>query len=213
MPTTCARAHGRRSTRTGTEAETLPAVTTAAEPLLSHELLDALVEGVLEQWRFAAEPVLASTGQGCYRSAGVSRRRGSMRPSDRNTWLEAWKWEDVTRLNAALCAAGSAMHRITSDGHERCRRRWETQRGQEQTLFEALGLCHWAHRQAPFCFFNGNTFAAIARRAVELVEMDLDGQQRQALRSMAAHYVAGTAAEDELAAFLAELERERSRGR
>jgi hypothetical protein len=46
---------------------------------------------------------------------------------------------------------------------------------------EAVELCRRSHKIAPFCFFNGNTFATIIRLALRI----------------AAHMVAGTATPEE----------------
>jgi hypothetical protein len=51
---------------------------------------------------------------------------------------------------------------------------------------DALDFLRPCHRPSPFCFTNGNTFAAIARSA-------------------AGHYVAGVLQLDELTAALAEV--------
>ena len=51
---------------------------------------------------------------------------------------------------------------------------------------------------APFCFYNGNTFAAIIRDVIGL--MNLPPEQAVVVRSLAGHIVAGvTTAEEEQA--------------
>ena len=52
---------------------------------------------------------------------------------------------------------------------------------------------------APFCFYNGNTFAAVARSIV--ARLDLPEMQAAVLRSLAGHIVAGVATEEEVRAF------------
>ena len=41
-------------------------------------------------------------------------------------------------------------------------------------LDEAADLCRECHRLAPFCNFNGNTFAAIARSLVNTLKLKAD---------------------------------------
>jgi hypothetical protein len=47
------------------------------------------------------------------------------------------------------------------------------------------------HRQAPFLFFNGNTFADVARNISDYLFADLPVIRRRELISAVAHYVAG----------------------
>ena len=66
-------------------------------------------------------------------------------------------------------------------------------------LDEAIDLCRQCHRLGPFCFYNGNTFAAIARNLIQKLNLPLD--QAFVARSLAGHIVAGTASELEIAQF------------
>jgi hypothetical protein len=79
-------------------------------------------------------------------------------------WLKDWPWETVVMINAGLCQEKKALHKPTSDGYEPARKLWEKSRGCELTLRETLDLCRQCHKLAPFCFYNGNTFAALAGR-------------------------------------------------
>jgi hypothetical protein len=58
-------------------------------------------------------------------------------------------------------------------------------------LAELLQFLRHCHRSAPFLFFNGNTFADIARRMVDLVFAELPAPRRREVVSAVAHYVAG----------------------
>ena len=104
-------------------------------------------------------------------------------------------WEFVTATNAALCRPKQALHRPTSDGHDRTRQLWEKNHRREMFLDEAAELCREAHRLAPFCNFNGNTFAAIARSLVDTLKLKAD--KAHVVRSLLGHVVAGTASEVE----------------
>lgn len=109
----------------------------------------------------------------------------------KRAWLDAFTWEMVIAANAALCQGKGALHRPSSDGHERARQLWERQHPQAMWLDEAVDLCRQCHRLAPFCNYNGNTFAAIARQLI--LEIPLEADQAHLIRSWAGHIVAGTA--------------------
>jgi len=113
----------------------------------------------------------------------------------KRAWLADYSWEFVTAQNAMLCAAKSALHRPTSDGHDTTRQLWEAQRLKETTLYEAVDFCRMCHRAAPFCFYNGNTFAAIIRDVVN--QLRLPSRQEAAVRSLAGHIVAGVSSAEE----------------
>ena len=69
------------------------------------------------------------------------------------------------------------------------------------TLIEMVELCRNCHRMAPFCFYNGNTFASIARLLI--AGMNLAPVQAATIRSLAGHIVAGVATDEEVKAFKA----------
>jgi hypothetical protein len=52
---------------------------------------------------------------------------------------------------------------------------------------------------APFCFYNGNTFASII--ALVIRKLNLPAEQAHIIRSLAGHIVAGVASEEEVRAF------------
>ena len=70
---------------------------------------------------------------------------------------------------------------------------WQENQSRELTLTEALEICLKCHRLAPFCFYNGNTFAAIARDFITEFSPKLAADKAFVLRSIAGHIVAGTA--------------------
>ena len=76
-------------------------------------------------------------------------------------WLKDWPWETVVTINAGLCQEKKALPQPTADGYAPARKLWEKSCGLELTLREVLDLCRQCHKFAPFCFYNGNTFAAI----------------------------------------------------
>lgn len=114
-------------------------------------------------------------------------------------WLAPYSWDFVTAQNAVLCAAKNALHKPTSDGHGATKEFWESRHNEIMGLDEAVEICRRCHRLAPFCFYNGNTFTAIIRDAVD--SLNLEPRQSRVLRSLAGHIVAGVACGEEEQAF------------
>ena len=110
-------------------------------------------------------------------------------------WLAPFTWEIVTAQNAVLCQAKNALHKPTSDGHETTQRLWEERHLQPMPLDDAVDLCRRCHRLAPFCFYNGNTFASII--ALVIKRLDLPPEQAVIIRSLAGHIVAGVSTGEE----------------
>ena len=118
--------------------------------------------------------------------------------SAKRPWLADVPWDLVTFQNASFCEAKNALHKPTSDGHDQTKQLWESLHQHPMTLFEVIDLCH---RMAPFCFYNGNTFAAIARSLLD--DLGLQPAKAATVRSLAGHIVAGVASEEEITAFKA----------
>ncbi len=114
-------------------------------------------------------------------------------------WLEPYPWAFITAQNALLCAAKGALHKPTSDGHEQTKLLWEELHTKAMPLEEAVELCRRCHRLAPFCFYNGNTFAGIIRDVIQALE--LAPMQAHVIRSLAGHIVAGVSSGEEEKAF------------
>ena len=112
-------------------------------------------------------------------------------------WLEPFDWEFVTEVNRGLCKQKGALHKPTSDGHAPAKKLWEENQHKKLQLADALQLCQKCHRLAPFCFYNGNTFAAIARDFIAEFAAKLSPDKLHILRSVAGHIVAGTATDIE----------------
>ena len=117
----------------------------------------------------------------------------------RRAWLAGFTWEMVTAQNAVLCAAKNALHKPTSDGHDSTKQLWESAHREVMRLDEAVDLCRRCHRQAPFCFFNGNTFVSIIALVVR--SLNLPADRAYVVRSLAGHIVAGVATGEEEKAF------------
>lgn len=121
-------------------------------------------------------------------------------------WLKDWPWETVVTINAGLCQEKKALHKPTSDGYESAKKVWEKSRGCELTLRETLDLCRQCHKLAPFCFYNGNTFAAIGRTLIQDLLLKMPPVKAHSFRSVVGHYIAGTIGEDELSKTLKSLD-------
>ncbi|MBI4625259.1 MAG: hypothetical protein HY736_18815 [Verrucomicrobia bacterium] len=114
-------------------------------------------------------------------------------------WLAPFTWDIVTAQNAVLCQAKHALHKPTSDGHDRTKQLWENQHREAMPLDAAVDLCRRCHRLAPFCFYNGNTFASTIALVIKKLELPAD--RAYVVRSLARHIVAGVATSDEERAF------------
>ncbi len=121
-------------------------------------------------------------------------------------WLKDWPWQTVVVINAGLCKEKQALHKPTSAGHELARNLWEDARDRELTLRETLDICRQCHKFAPFCFYNGNTFAAIGRTLMQDILHKLPPVEAHTLRSVVGHYIAGTIGSKELKAAMKSLE-------
>src|SRR6478672_2253509 len=95
-------------------------------------------------------------------------------------WLSGYSWEFVTAQNALLCQAKNALHKPTSEGHDATRHLWERQHSELMSPNEAVELSRPSLRMAPFCFYNGNTFAAIIRDVIH--ELQLPSAQAYIVR-------------------------------
>jgi hypothetical protein len=112
-------------------------------------------------------------------------------------WLAPFGWDFVTEINRGLCRQKHALHKPASDGHLPAKTFWEGNQSRELHLNEAIEVCLRCHRLAPFCFYNGNTFAAIARDFIAELSPGLAADKLHILRSIAGHIVAGTASDIE----------------
>ena len=121
-------------------------------------------------------------------------------------WLKDWPWETVVAINAGLCKQKSALHKPTSDGYEPAVKLWEESRQRQLTLRQTLDVCRRCHQLAPFCFYNGNTFAAIGRTLIQGLLRRMPPVKAHSLRSVVGHYIAGTAGAEEISKALDNLE-------
>jgi hypothetical protein len=115
-------------------------------------------------------------------------------------WLEDFGWQEITSANRQLCEKTHSFHGPTSDGHDDCAEFWEKRQHDELSFNETLSVLKDCHRKAPFCFNNGNTFAAVARELV--FEVKIPAESAAIVRSAVGHYVAGVLRDDELDAVL-----------
>jgi hypothetical protein len=109
----------------------------------------------------------------------------------RAPFLENWNWQSVVRINERLCRRGRAQHGKNSEAYAACEEEWVRDHGKKRTLLETLDWLRSFHRKAPFLFFNGNTFAEIARTLTDALFAEFPRGRRREAASLAAHYVAG----------------------
>jgi hypothetical protein len=109
----------------------------------------------------------------------------------RAQFFKNWSWESIIGINRRACERGRAQHGLNSEAAGSCATRWETCRGQALTLGEALETLRQFHRAAPFLFFNGNTFAFIARELSFAIFSDAPATRKREMASAIAHYVSG----------------------
>jgi hypothetical protein len=109
----------------------------------------------------------------------------------RAAFIQNWSWQSIVGFNQGACERGKAKHGDNSETHEKVRVEWEEARQKSLTLLETLDFLYHCHRSAPFLFFNGNTFAEIGRRLIDVLFADLARGRRREAASLAAHYIAG----------------------
>jgi hypothetical protein len=123
---------------------------------------------------------------------GTGGRGGEHSPLQaRAAFIQNWSWESVIGFNQGACERGKAQHGHHSETHQKVRDEWEKTRLKTLTLLETLDFLYFCHRSAPFLFFNGNTFAEIGRRLIDVLFADLARGRRREAASLAAHYIAG----------------------
>ena len=121
-------------------------------------------------------------------------------------WLRDWPWQTVVTINAALCQEKKALHKPTSDGYQPAQKLWDESQIRELTLREVFDICRQCQKLAPFCFYNGNTFAAIGRTLIQDLLRKMPPLKAHSFRSVVGHYIARTTGADELKAALDDLE-------
>lgn len=121
-------------------------------------------------------------------------------------WLKDWPWATVVSINAGLCKESDAFNEPISKGYKPAEKLWKISRARELTLRETFEVCRKCHQLSPFCFYNGNTFAAIGRTIIQDELRKMPPVKAQRFRSGVGHYIAGTIDEQELNTVLVDLE-------
>jgi hypothetical protein len=128
------------------------------------------------------------------RDAGDGASGSSGEPASlqgRAAFLAHWDWQSIIRLNERLCGSRRAQHGKNSETHAACEKEWREGVKIERTLLETLDWLRSFHRKAPFLFYNGNTFAEIARTLTDAFFAEFPHLRRREAASLAAHFVAG----------------------
>ena len=121
---------------------------------------------------------------------------------DPKPYLASTSWEDIEKINAALCKAGGYEPGARAEGWEPARALWEKSHNAPLSFMQVADLCLECHRLAPFPYFNGNTFASCARVALASAFDTLDYKHQTFARAALAHYIAGTIDRAELIAII-----------
>ena len=122
-------------------------------------------------------------------AAGGAGEQSPLR--SRASFLKNWSWESLISLNERTCRRGGAEPGQNPQTYRDAESEWRQHHQTERTLLETLDWLRAFHRQAPFLYFNGNTFADVARTLVDTLFADLPASRRRESASLAAHYVAG----------------------
>lgn len=125
----------------------------------------------------------------------------------RGEFLKNWDWQSVVGINRGACERGGAQHGTNSDSGEACAREWEGLRPRALTLGDTLDRLRAFHRKAPFLFFNGNTFATLARELAFALFSDVTAVRKREIASAIAHYVAGVLDRENMACIVESLSR------
>lgn len=122
----------------------------------------------------------------------------------RAAFLENWDWQFIISLNQRACERGHAKHGVNSETFSACQQAWQEIHSQELTLAQAFAFLRQMHADAPFLFFNGNTFAELGRLLATALFADLGPVLLREVSSATAHFIAGVFDEKSLHALIAE---------
>lgn len=148
-----------------------------------------------------------TSGAGSLPAGPAERTSGgaAARLEARAALLRSWNWESVVKFNRGACERGFTRHAPNPESIELVRQRWEQTCHRELTLAEALDFLFVCHRDEPFVFFSGPTFAEVARRIVDAQLADLSLDRRREAVHVAAEYVEGNLDRETAVNVLAEM--------
>jgi hypothetical protein len=109
----------------------------------------------------------------------------------RAAFLKNRSWELVIGFNRGACARGGAQHGFNRETQATVASEWTEKQASTLSFAETLDFLRHCHRSAPFLFFNGNTFADVARQLAAALFADLPTGRRREVTSAVAHYIAG----------------------
>ncbi len=130
-----------------------------------------------------------TTGSSEIRHAGRGAEGGAGSESPlqaRAAFLAIWDWESVVRHNRGVCKRGRAQHGQNPEGYAAVEAAWRQKQSEILTLQQTLDFLKSCHRRTPFLFFNGNTFADIARNVADVIFAELPQIRRRELTSAVA---------------------------
>jgi hypothetical protein len=107
-------------------------------------------------------------------------------------WLAATSWEAVVAINQELCKGDKNSPHRPGKGADSVKKQWEINMARGMTFREMVDFFRQCHDQAPFAFFNGNTFAQVLREVMKRLAGSLPTHEAKMLESSVTHYVAGS---------------------
>lgn len=116
----------------------------------------------------------------------------------RAEFLKNWSWQSVISINRGTCERSRAQHGINSETGVACAKEWQDLQQKTLSLAHLLDQLRIFHKRAPFLFFNGNTFATIARELALALFSDLPPVRKRETASAMAHYIAGVLDRDSM---------------
>ena len=153
-----------------------------------------------------ANETSGGSGKEADRSRSPGRDSGQQSPlQTRAEFLQNWSWDIVIRLNRGACERGKAQHGINPETQEAVASEWEKVRREKIAFGELIQFLRRCHKQAPFLFFNGNTFADIGRRIAAALFGELPTSRQREVASAVAHCIAGVLDEDAMISIINSL--------
>ena len=144
-------------------------------------------KGILWQMKLRTDLVKHATPEEALKEALANNHRYKPEP----LFSKTGDWQSVIRHNRGVCERGRAQHGTNSESFKAVSQEWEQKRRLESAWERRLDFLRACHRRAPFLFFNGNTFADIARTFSDYLFAELPHGRRREATSVVAHYVAG----------------------
>jgi hypothetical protein len=114
-------------------------------------------------------------------------------------------WDTVENVNKIICDKSGALHGQNPETYQRTKDIWETFRCESHQIEDCLDFLLAAHRESPFLFFNGNSFASIGATVLSSELGDLPPLKLKTATSAAAHYITGVLDKESMRTIVKEM--------